>query len=100
MMTFPRGAVISAPHLEVPSYTFFVRFSHRAYCPDGVSLCFPRTERLVEVLAQTPAGALAIAQYHYGRYGSAFRLTEPTAALTRQAHRSLSAPRYALPQVR
>ena len=81
-------ATISAPHLEEPRQTFYVRFYHRAYRPDGVPLRFPGAERVVAVLAMTAHGALAIARTHYFLSGESFRLEEE-ATFTNQAGRDI-----------
>ena len=76
-------AVIFASHIEAPRSPFLVRFFHRSYRPDGFPFSFPSDERIVEVRAETPEGALAIARYHYSRFGSAFRIEAPASAGTR-----------------
>ena len=40
----------------------------------------PAADRLLEVLADSPCGALAVARYHHGLYGSDFRLESRSVA--------------------
>lgn len=85
-------ATISAPSIEPPHQTFFVRFHHRSYRPDGFPFRFPAENRLVAVQATTADGALAIARYHYFLHGTAFAL-EPRAPVFRdRANRSVTFP--------
>lgn len=79
--------VIHAENLEAARSSFWVRFHQRAFRPAGYPAVIPARNRLAEVLAETPAGALRIAEYHHGRLGSSFRLdTRPVAAYNRPSH--------------
>lgn len=79
--------IIHAEHLETAHASFWVRFHQRAFRPVGYPSDISARERLVEVLAETPTGALRIAEYHYGRLGSGFRLdTRPVTAYNRASH--------------
>ncbi len=89
-------AVLHASHIEAPRQSFWVRFHHRTFRPDGWPWVVPAADRLLEVLATTPAGALAIAAYHYGVLGTGFRLDpRPVLAYDRAGHRGTfaAAPR-------
>ena len=77
-------SVIHAPHIEEPVRAFWVRYHHRAYRPDGWPWMVPAADRLLEVLADSASGALAVARYHHGLYGSDFHLeSRPVAAYSR-----------------
>ena len=64
---------ISAAHIEPPSARFFVTFWDSGITEN---LHLPAGERTVRVFAQTPAGAIAVAQFHYGSRGRDFRIVE------------------------
>ena len=64
---------ILAPHIEPPTDRFFVTFWDSGITQD---LTLPAGERTVQVFAHTPAGALAVAQFHYGSRGRDFRIVE------------------------
>ena len=75
------GQTISASHIEAPDRPFAVEY----FAPAHINvLFFEAGLRRIRVLAQTPPGALRIAQYHHYR-GRDFRLiqgpTEETADL-------------------
>lgn len=70
--------VIHSGHIEAPEQSFFVRYHHRAYRPQGFPFAFASGDRLAEVLAQTPEGALKIARYHHFMFGSDFTLETRT----------------------
>jgi hypothetical protein len=80
--------VLHALAIEAPRELFWVRFHHRAHRPDGWPWIVPARDALAAVLAETPAGALAIARYHHGLLGSRFRLERrPVLTCDRAAHR-------------
>lgn len=82
-----RFTVLHARHIEAPRRLFWVRFYHRAHRPDGWPWLMPARDALAAVLAETPAGALAIARYHHGLFGSGFRLERrPVLTCDRAAH--------------
>lgn len=79
--------VIHAEHLEATRTSFWVRFHQRAFRPEGYPAVIPARDRLAEVLAETSAGALRIAEYHHDQLGSDFRLdTRPVATYNRVSH--------------
>ena len=82
-------ATISAPSIEPPHQTFFVRFHHRSYRPDGFPFRFPDEDLLVAVQATTADGALAIARYHYFLYGTDFVLEPRTPIQYDRVNRSV-----------
>lgn len=66
--------VLHAEHIEAPERTFFVRYDHQAYRPNGVDMTIPSSRRLVEVRADTPAGAIDVTKYHHFSHGANFCL--------------------------
>jgi hypothetical protein len=87
-MTYESFDVLQAWHIEKPARSFWVRFHHTSYRPEGFPFRFPAPNRLVEVLAETPEGTLRVAQYHHCFFGSAFRLeTRPAVAYDRAGRR-------------
>ncbi len=70
-VTQSSGHTIHASHIEAPREPFFVQFDAEAY---NNVLRFAPGRRWVRVLAETAAGALKIAKFHYGARGSNFEL--------------------------
>ncbi len=70
-VTQSSGHTIHASHLEAPREQFFLQFDTEAY---NNILGLAPGRRWVRVLAETAAGALKIAKYHYGAHGSNFEL--------------------------
>ena len=64
---------IFALHIEPPTACFFVTFWDAG---STKNVAVPAGARTVRVFAHTPAGALAVAQFHYGRRGRDFRVGE------------------------
>jgi len=64
--------VIRANHIEAPLRSFFVRFHHRSYRPEGFPFSIPGQCQLAEVLAETQDGAIRVAEYHHFIFGSDF----------------------------
>jgi hypothetical protein len=70
-------STIRADQIERAEKAFFVRFMRLPFVNEYLH---PQEKKLIKVLAQTEAGAVAIAAYHYGRLGRDF------AVKRRQAH--------------
>ncbi|PSR30161.1 MAG: hypothetical protein C7B46_18180 [Sulfobacillus benefaciens] len=85
-------SIISAPCIEPPHHTFFVRLHHRSYRPDGFPFRFPAEDRLVAVQAPTADSALAVARYHYFLYGADFTLEARTPIVFDRVNRSVTFP--------
>jgi hypothetical protein len=64
---------ISAAHIEPPTARFFVTFWDSGIANN---LTLPAGERTIRVFAETPPGALAVAQFHFGGRGRDFRIVE------------------------
>jgi hypothetical protein len=69
-------AYLTHPGIEQPEKLFRVQFHHQAYQPDGVPITIPAAEQIDTVAAETPAGALQIAQYHRFLFGNHFQIME------------------------
>lgn len=54
--------IITASHIEEPQRSFLVSFLRPAYFN---VLNFPPAQRIVNIMAETPAGAIEIAKYHW-----------------------------------
>jgi len=67
----PLHATISAEHIEPANKPFFVRFTRAQFINEYLH---PEDEKLIKVMAQTEAGALKVAKYHYARLGEDFAL--------------------------
>lgn len=70
---------------------FFVRYHHRSYRPDGFAYRIAAEDRLMEVMAATPEGALKLAEYHHFLFGQDFRL-ESRPVVARSRHTVVFAP--------
>jgi hypothetical protein len=64
---------IWASHIEQPTTCFLVTFWDSRIAN---TIHVPTGERTVRVFAQTPTGALAVAQFHFGGRGRDFRIVE------------------------
>lgn len=74
------GHTIHAGHIEAPQKSFFVQWDAEAY---NNVLRFAPGKRWARVLAETPEGALMIAEFHYGSRGKNFELlSEPPQTAT------------------
>jgi hypothetical protein len=72
------GNYIHSEHIEKPGKEFHVEFEHPGHLlrDTPVPIEIEAGTRWVRALAETPEGALKIAQYHYPT-GSNFRLKPP-----------------------
>ena len=73
---FTSGHTIYSSHIERPLRAFEVQWNApalRVHCNDGHGLEYAAAVRWARVLAETEAGALRIAQYHYSN-GDGFEL--------------------------
>jgi hypothetical protein len=76
LTTFSSGHTIYSSHIERPLRAFEVQWNApalRVHCNDGHGLEYAAAVRWARVLAETEAGALRIAQYHYSN-GDGFEL--------------------------
>ena len=67
------GHTICGRHIEKPCKRFIAESDSAGYTN---ILRFTDTHRWLNVLAETPEGALAIARYHHGLRGSNFALVD------------------------
>jgi hypothetical protein len=64
-------STIRAEHIEKPEKPFFVRFTRLPFVNEYLRA---QEKMLIKVMAQTEAGAVQIAAYHYGRLGKDFSI--------------------------
>jgi hypothetical protein len=81
-------STIRAEHIEKAEKPFFVRFTRLPFVNEYLD---PQEKKLIRVMAETEAGAVQIAAYHYGRLGKDFAVD------LRQARELPGA--YSFPQV-
>jgi hypothetical protein len=87
--TFTSGHTIHAGHIERPLRPFEVQWQApalRVHCNDGHGLEYAAGARWSRVLAETEAGAIAVARYHYPS-GNGFEMRQGGAASGRESGR-------------
>ena len=70
-MSERRMQTVSAEHISEPQTGYLISFDRAAYVNE---LYFPKEEKVVRAMAESPEKALEVAKYHWSLLGSNFRL--------------------------